>query len=439
MNAIILSIGDELVLGQTIDTNSAWLSEQLAAVGCAVRSHITVGDDQRAIEEAMNESVGRCDVLICSGGIGPTADDLTRQALAAVLNEPLELNEAWLQTVKHFFAARGRTMPEANAIQAMIPRGARILLNPNGTAAGIDADYISGDQKTVCRIFVMPGVPGEMKAMFARDVLPAVEERSGGAVILSRALHTFGVGESAIAEMLGDQMMRNRNPSVGTTVSQGIVSLRINARFDSRQRAVEELERTIAACRAKLDELIYGEDDDTLQQVVGQRLASSRNTVTTAESCTGGLLAKMLTDVPGSSDYFKMGFITYSNQAKYERLGVPMEVINVYGAVSEPVVSAMARNARRLAKADYALAISGIAGPSGGSEAKPVGTVCVALAFPPLPLGEGRGEGVSKVEESPILARTFLFPGDRAWVRDRSAKMALAMLRFHLLGKPLPF
>ena len=439
MHAIILSIGDELVLGQTIDTNSAWLSQQLAAVGCAVRSHITVGDDQRAIEEAMNESVGRCDVLVCTGGIGPTADDLTRQALAAVLNEPLELNDAWLKIVHDFFAARGRAMPQANAIQAMIPRGARMLLNQNGTAAGIDADYISGDQKTVCRIFVMPGVPSEMKAMFARDVLPAIEKQSGGAVILSRTLHTFGVGESAIAEMLGDQMMRSHNPSVGTTVSQGIVSLRINARFDSKQRAAEEIERTIESCRAKLGDLIYGEGDQTLQEVIGQRLAASRKTVTTAESCTGGLLAKMFTDVAGSSDYFKVGFVTYSNQAKYERLGVSTDVINVYGAVSEPVVSAMARNARRLAKADFALAISGIAGPTGGSETKPVGTVCIALAFPPLAAGEGSGEGARRDQEVPVLARTFLFPGDRAWVRDRSAKMALAMLRFHLLGKPLPF
>ena len=437
MHAIILSIGDELVLGQTIDTNSAWLSQQLASVGCAVRAHVTVGDDQRAIEEAMDESVGRCDVLVCTGGIGPTADDLTRQALAAVLNEPLVPNETWLQTVKDFFAARGRTMPQANAIQAMIPRGARILLNANGTAAGIDADYISGDQKTVCRIFVMPGVPGEMKAMFARDLLPAIEKQADGAVILSRTLHTFGVGESAIAEMLGDQMMRSRNPSVGTTVSQGIVSLRINSRFESKQRAADELERTLESCRARLGDLIYGEEDQTLQEVVGQRLASSRKTVTTAESCTGGLLATLLTDVPGSSEYFKVGFITYSNQAKYERLGVPTEVINIHGAVSEPVVSAMATNARRLAKSDYVLAISGVAGPSGGSEAKPVGTFCIALAHPKTPTASAVGP--DRFAASDVLARTFFFPGDRASVRDRSAKMALTMLRFHLLGKPLPF
>jgi nicotinamide-nucleotide amidase len=314
-------------------------------------------------------------------------------------------------------------MPQTNQIQAMIPQGCRIIENTNGTAAGMDATYQSPDQKTICRIFVMPGVPKEMQAMFARDVLPHISSASGtGAVILSRMLHTFGLGESWVAEQLDDLMRRDRNPSVGTTVSGGIVSLRINARFDSRERAQEELESTELACREALGDVIFGVDDQTLQEVVASWLAIAHKTVTTAESCTGGLLAKMLTDVPGSSDYFKMGFITYSNQAKYERLGVPTEMINLYGAVSEPVVQSMATNAKRLAKADYALAISGVAGPTGGSATKPVGTVCIAL-----------------VHNDGVLARTFNFPGDRAAIRDRSAKMALTMLRFELLGKRLPF
>src|SRR5688500_17220636 len=213
MRAIILSVGDELVLGQTVDTNSAWLSQQLAAVGCDVAAHLTVPDDQRAIEQAMLESVGRCDVLIVSGGIGPTEDDLTRQALAAVMNVPLEVNERWLKELDKFFAARGRPMPEMNRMQAMIPRGAAMIFNHAGTAAGIDATYRSGDQKTICRVFVMPGVPKEMKAMITRDVLPHVAAMSDGAVILSRTLHTYGLGESAVAERVGTQMMRGRNPS----------------------------------------------------------------------------------------------------------------------------------------------------------------------------------------------------------------------------------
>jgi nicotinamide-nucleotide amidase len=438
MNAIVLSIGDELVLGQTLDTNSQWLSRELAQVGCAVSAHVTVGDHQRAIENVIRESADKCDFLIITGGIGPTPDDLTRQALAAVMNLPLELNEAWVARMFLFFKERGREMPEMNKIQAMIPKGAVMIPNSCGTAAGIDAQL-----SNECRVLVMPGVPTEMKAMFARDVLPHIRTRSDGAVILSGTLHTFGVGESAVAEKLGDLMQRDRNPSVGTTVSQGIVSLRVNSRFESRGRAAAELERTVALCRDRLGDLIYGVDEQTLQQVVGSMLAAFRKTVTTAESCTGGLLAKMLTDVSGSSDYFKMGFVTYSNDAKYERLGVPTEVMNLHGAVSEPVVAAMARNARRLAKADYALAISGVAGPTGGSPARPVGTVCIALAHAregeaPDEPGRAGNPGTAGASPSLVVSRTFLFPGDRDWVRDRSAKMALAMLRYHLIGAPLP-
>jgi nicotinamide-nucleotide amidase len=429
MNAIIISIGDELVLGQNVDTNSAWLSRQLAAAGCFTRAHLTVPDDQRLIEQAIHECAQRSDFLVITGGIGPTADDLTRQALAVVMRQELVLNDLWLRRLEDFFKARGREMPQSNRIQAMIPTGARMIENSMGTAAGIDATLTQdlavpghAPRKHTCRVFVMPGVPKEMTSMFARDVLPHIRAGTSGQTIVSRALHTFGLGESVIAQRLGDLMRRERNPSVGTTVSGGVVTVRVNARFESRDKAHEELDRAIDACRAALGELIYGEDDQTLQEVVGRLLAEKKLTVTTAESCTGGLLGKMITDVSGSSEYFKAGFITYSNQMKYERLGVSMEVINTYGAVSEPVVQAMASNAKRLAKADVALAISGVAGPTGGTETKPVGMVCIALAH-----------------EGGVIARTFNFPGDREWVRDRAAKMALAMLRYHLLGQPPPF
>src|SRR3954447_18051653 len=264
MRAIILSIGDELILGQTVDTNSAWISQQLAAVGCAVAAHMTVSDDQRAIETAIEESVGRCDVLVISGGIGPTEDDLTRQALAAVMRVDLVTDPAWLAHLEAFFRKINRPMSPLNRIQAMVPRGATPIENTNGTAAGVDATYVSGDQKTICRVFVMPGVPKGMKAMFTATVLPVVRERGGGAVILSRTLHTFGLGESSVAEKLGPLMDRKRNPSVGTTVSGGIVSLRINARFNSLGQATRELESTEAACRAALGLLIFGADDETL-------------------------------------------------------------------------------------------------------------------------------------------------------------------------------
>ena len=281
------------------------------------------------------------------------------------------------------------------------------------------------------RIFVMPGVPKEMKAMFLRDVLPHIREQAGGAVILSRTLHTFGLGESAIAELLGDLMRRDKNPSVGTTVARGVVSLRVNARFPSREKALQELNQMADACRAALGDLIYGEDEQSLQQVVAELLiqrnteAAKQNksfTVTTAESCTGGLLAAMLTDTSGSSAYFRQGFVTYANEAKRELLAVPQEMLEQHGAVSEQVVTSMATGARQRTGAQVALAISGIAGPTGGTPEKPVGTVWIALA-----------------SEAGIAARRFLFAGDREMIRDRSAKMALTMLRFHLLNKPMPF
>jgi nicotinamide-nucleotide amidase len=356
--------------------------------------------------------------------LGPTDDDLTRQALSDFLEQPLELVPAALENVERFFRALKRDMPERNRIQAMLPRGTQMIENTAGTAPGIYCNYQSGDTKTLCRIFIMPGVPKEMKIMFERSVRPRLGgDGSAGGVILSKTLHTFGLGESAIAERLGDLMRRDRNPSVGTTVSDGYVSLRINAQFPARAQAETELAQTEQACGAALGDLIWGEDHQILPEIVGRLLASSRKTVTTAESCTGGLLAKLITDVSGSSAYFQRGWVTYSNQAKTDELGVPAHVLAQNGAVSEPVVTAMARGALSSAAADYALAVSGIAGPDGGTPEKPVGTVCLALAH----------------AANDVLARTFIFHGDREMIRDRSAKMALTLLRFHLLGKPLPF
>lgn len=436
MNAYLLSIGDELVLGQTVDTNSAWICQQLAAVGCDILAHKTVGDDQRAIEQAIKDATQIADVLIISGGIGPTEDDLTRQAIAAVMNVPLELNQKWFDHMKTWFETLGRKMPDTNRIQAMIPQGATMIWNTCGTAAGvrtelkaadlaIDDAYFVVNKGHVCTVFSMPGVPREMKAMFANDVLPYVKERSGGAVILQKTLHTFGIGESTVGERLGTLMMRQRNPSVGTTVAQGLVSLRINARYESLERATKEINETITACREKLGDLIFGEDQQTLVDVVHSLLMNSEGvttTVATAESCTGGLLAKYLTDTPGSSTYFKQGWVTYSNEGKKAQLGVQQSTLQAHGAVSEATVIEMAQGARRASGADVAISISGIAGPDGGTEDKPVGTVCLALA-----------------SDRETYARRFVFHGQRDMVRDRAAKMGLSMIRFHLLKKPLPF
>jgi nicotinamide-nucleotide amidase len=438
MKSIILSIGDELTLGQTVDTNSAYLAQQLASLGYRPVAHLTVPDDQAAIRQAFEETVGRCDVLVVSGGLGPTEDDLTREALSAFLDQPLELNADALENVARFFRALKREMPPRNQIQAMIPRTCQMIENIAGTAPGIYCNYQSGDQKTLCQIFITPGVPKEMKIMFQRSVLPRLQAQvgqAGGAVILSKTLHTFGLGESSVADKIPDLMRRDRNPSVGTTVANGYVSLRLNAYASSREQAERELAETQQLARASLGDVIWGQDDQTLPGVVGELLKNHplarrwAPAVCTAESCTGGLLAAYLTDIPGSSAYFRQGYVTYHNQAKQNLLNVSPETLARYGAVSEQTVLEMARGAATQSGAPYALAISGIAGPDGGTPEKPVGTVCLALAAPP-PHGDA----------NPILqARTFIFHGDRQMVRDRSAKMALTMLRYHLLGKPLPF
>lgn len=426
MNAVILSIGDELALGQTVDTNTAWLARQLAGLGIAMTLHMTIADDRQAIADAIRHALGHGELVLVTGGLGPTEDDLTRHALADVMGAPLEMNEHCLRQLEAFFQRLGRQMPPSNRIQAMIPRGAEPIDNLAGTAPGMHAVVPRPQEaKGAARqadIYVMPGVPKEMMIMFERDVLPRLRAAGNGGVILSRTLHTFGMGESSVGEMLGELMRRGRNPSVGTTVSGGVVSVRINARATSRDVAERELAETEAACRAALGDLIYGADGLSLAEVVGAMLAERKQTVATAESCTGGLLAKYLTDVPGSSGWFGFGWVTYANEAKMRQLQVPEATLQAHGAVSEPTVLAMAEGARRLSQADYALAVSGVAGPTGGTPDKPVGRVCIALAA-----------------ADATRARTFNFSGDREMIRDRSAKMTLTMLRYHLIGKAMPF
>ncbi len=419
MKASILSIGDELVLGQTVDTNTAWISKQLAAVGCDIVAHATVGDDQLGIETAVRELSQRVDVVVISGGIGPTEDDLTRQALAALLDAPLEPNAEWMAVMEGYFARTNRKMPESNRVQGLIPRGATMIYNHAGTAAGIRCRF------GTCEVFSTPGVPKEMKAMFTRDVLPWIAERSGGAVVASRILHTFGLGESAVGEKLGPLMMRSRNPSVGTTVANGFVSLRLNVRAPSKETAEQLLDETENACREKLGDLVFATGENpSLGAVVLNLMCKEppRETIALAESCTGGLVAKMLTDIPGCSPCLQYGWVTYANEAKTSELGVPEAMLKEHGAVSEPVARAMATGARDRAKSTFSLAITGVAGPDGGTEEKPVGTVWIALASP---------DGV--------FARKFNMHGDREMVRDRSAKMALSMLRFKIMGKEMPF
>lgn len=421
MQAILLSIGDELVLGQTVDTNAAWLSARLSRLGVRTVEHRTIDDGLDTIAQAIADTAGRCDLLIITGGLGPTDDDLTRPALAKAMGVELVVDPASIDALEQFFRERGRDMPERNHVQAQHPQTSTMIENTCGTAPGIDA-ALGG-----CRVFVTPGVPREMFAMFDRSIEPAVRVMLGergvsGRAILTAKVNTFGSGESDIAERLGPLMARDRNPVVGTTVSAGIVSVRVRAEYEDAEVAQCALDATVTEVEGHVGALAFGRDDTTLPAVVIHELTARKLTVATAESCTGGLIAAMLTDVPGSSAAVLGGWVTYANAMKTAQLGVPPEVIEANGAVSAPVVSAMAAGALERSGADLAVSTSGVAGPGGGTAEKPVGTVWMGLAW-------RDGEAVQ------TDARVAHFPGDRDAVRDRSAKCVLQLLRLHLLGE----
>lgn len=415
MQAILLSIGDELALGQTVDTNSAWLAGRLAGLGIPTLLHETVSDDRGLIAAALSWAAGKADLVLVSGGLGPTEDDLTRQALADAMGVELVEDPASLEALEAFFRGRGYAMAARNRVQALCPRGASMLANPAGTAPGIRARLGRAE------VFVTPGVPREMKAMFEAVVLPFVQKHAGAAkTILTTKVNTFGLGESDVAEKLGDLMDRGRNPTVGTTVSGGLCSVRVRSESDDPRKAQDQINDTVNEVEACLGPLVFGVDDQTLQGAVVRLLDERGQTLATAESCTGGLIGGLVTDVPGSSGVYAGGWVTYADAMKSQQLGVPPETIDRHGAVSEAVVVAMARGARERSGADLAVSVSGIAGPGGGTQDKPVGTVWFGLASP-----------------EDTVARCARLVGDRAAVRDRAAKCALQMIRLALLGEPL--
>jgi nicotinamide-nucleotide amidase len=414
MNAVILSIGDELTNGQTVDTNSAYLSRELARRGIATLAHCTVGDDRRLIAGAIRQACGLSELVLVTGGLGPTEDDLTRQALADVLGVELRLHPKCLAVLEEFFRRRGRTMVDANRIQAMVPLGAEVLENQVGTAAGLAAKVGSS------QVYIVPGVPFEMRWIFENVIAARLPAQEG--VIVHRVIHTFGAGESDVGAKIADLMQRGANPTVGTTVAAGLVSIRVvtGAQDAAASRAMSQ--PVVDDIKRRLGTLVVGEDEQTMASALGELLHRAGQTVASAESCTGGMIGQMLTSVPGSSNYYLGGVIAYDNRIKQELLGVPQELLDQHGAVSEPVALAMAAGCLKRFNSDWAISITGIAGPGGGTDEKPVGLVYVALA----------GKTVT-----PIAART-LFPGQRDMIRLRSSLAAMDMLRTRLIraGEP---
>lgn len=407
--ASIVSIGNELVSGQTADTNAPYLGRELLSVGIPVDSFYTVGDDIDSIVRTLGLASNDADIVLVTGGLGPTDDDVTREAFAKFLNTELQFHNDLVGQIEAFFASRGRKMPENCGRQAYIPAGAEPIGNKLGTAPGILA-------KTKGKLLVaLPGVPGEMKQMFQDSVLAQAREFARDQAIEVRKLKCFGKAESEIAALLGDLMRRGRNPLINCTVEHGVITLYVVATAKDKLQAQKLAEKDEKSLRDTLGELVYGTEEQTLADVVGENLARHKKTIAVAESCTGGYLAKLLTDTPGASRYFTYGWVTYSNAAKTTELGIPPGLIEKYGAVSGQVAEAMAQNARKKAGTDFAIGITGIAGPTGASEQKPVGLVYISV------------DSVSGCQ-----TQRFVFSHDRDSNRRRAAQMALNMLRLKI-------
>ncbi len=413
MHAVILSIGTELTTGQNVDTNSAWAAAELTHLGLRVAEHVTVGDQVGAIRAAILRALDESDVVIVTGGLGPTPDDLTRQALDEAINQPLEEHGEALAQIRKMFERLQRPLSGSNKIQAMIPRGCEVIPNAHGTAPGIRY------RRDKVQLFALPGVPAEMKAMFLACVAPVLRGLTGGTRTHQARLVCYGISEAKLGDLLGDLMNRDRNPLVGTTASCGVLSVRVVAQGKDEADAKRLVAAEITEIRRRVGQALFGEGDDTLESVVARLLSQHHYTIATVESCTGGLLAKRLTDLPGSSDHFLRGYVTYSNEAKSDLVHVAPELIVSSGAVSAPVAEAMASGCRTAAGADFALSITGIAGPTGGiPPEKPVGLVYLGLA-------DSAG-----VEVKRLLLGDHL---SRADIRDRACSAALNLLRLRLL------
>ncbi len=431
--AAILAIGDELAIGQALDTNSRWIAERLTARGIGIAEHVTVPDSLDAHTRALRRLAVETDLIVSTGGLGPTADDLTREALAAAMGEPLVEDDGALEQIKQLLQARGRSLTDLQRLQARRPRAARTLDNSHGTAPGLSATIrVEG---RLCDVFCLPGPPDEMRPMFERFVEPALRPLESR-VVRTRVLHSLGLAESEVARRLGPLMDRTKNPLIGTTASSGVVCVRI--RFEGPQAGADAAMRGAEErCRQALAPTVFGADGDTIQSVVLAMLRERRERLVVAESCTGGGLGALFTGTPGSSEALLGGWITYSNEMKAAALGVPRELIAAHGAVSEPVARAMAVGALEHAPAPgahHALAITGVAGPDGGTAQKPVGTVFIARASMDSASPERERGGTMGERASSIEVRRFSIPGGRESVRGRSALLALGMLRLALVG-----
>ena len=371
----LITTGSELLLGEIVNTNSAYLSSALNQAGFDVVYHSTVGDNRARMRSVMEIALERADIVITSGGLGPTLGDFTKEVMADLLGLPLILHEPSLEKIKCFFAHRHAHMPVNNQKQAMVPEGSYILNNSCGTAPGI---VIQHNNKVIVHL---PGPPHELKTMVKNELLPYLSVHyPQKAIIVSKELHTYGLGESAVDETLRDILLTQSNPTIALLARPGEILVRITAKADNTRAAEELIAATEKQIRARLGNIIFSTNDKTMEEVVAETLFAQKKTIALAESCTGGLVTSRLTDVRGASAYLIGSVVCYSNEIKEKQLGVPHQTLLDYGAVSEPTARAMAEGIRRLNGTDIGVGVTGIAGPDGGTPEKPVGTVYIAVA-----------------------------------------------------------
>ena len=410
LTAEIIAIGSELLAPDRTDTNSLWLTEQLNRLGIEVKLKTIVGDDDARLEEAIKDAVRRSKVVITTGGLGPTEDDITRKITARALGRRLLLDEVVLAEIRQRFQSFGVTMPERNSRQAMVIEDAAVLPNPNGTAPGMFMDHHG------TAVVLLPGPPREMHPMFENHVAERLSGRAGSLRVVRRVLRVAGMGESAVDEKIAPVYTQYDNPVTTILFNQSEIEVHLTARGRTEKEANDLLDRLSGQIEERLGNAVFSFAGETMEEVVGLKLTLGGYTLAVAESCTGGLLAERITNVPGSSKYFIGGLIAYANEVKTKALGVEPILLLEHGAVSAPVAEAMAEGVRSRAETDFGLSITGIAGPGGGTEEKPVGTVFIALASD------------VKTEH-----RRLHLPGDRQLIRWRASQAALDLLRRRLL------
>ncbi len=413
MIAEILAVGTELLMGQIANTNAQYISRRLAELGINVYFHSVVGDNPARLEETLKKALVRSDIVITTGGLGPTKDDLTKETIAKMMNRKLVFHAETMELIREYFMRKHKQVVQSNEKQAYLPENSIIIPNPNGTAPGC---IIEEDGKLV---IMLPGPPKEMQPMFDQTIFAFLREKTG-LVLISRMLKVFGIGESELETRLMDLIDNQDNPTIAPYVSQGEVTVRVTARCAMKEEAERLLAPVVEEIEGRLGEMVYNHDGQSLEQVVFDLMRQHGHVLVTAESCTGGLLAEKITSLPGASTVFQRGYVTYSNQAKMEDLGVSESTLNAYGAVSRETALEMVQGVIRKTGATVGVAITGIAGPDGGTAEKPVGLVYIAAAV---------GDKVH--------CRGYELSGSRERIRNDACMRALDMIRRLILNYEL--